>query len=102
VKIRQNFRDKFFYCRSTFAYIWYRYVHEKVNIAANTLNILSHIRLTLIISLCKRNRFLFCKPMLLAEYRTTVKSVGPVKPSLTKSTFCVWAHRGRIVNSLKV
>jgi hypothetical protein len=62
---------------------------SRLKIGAKTLNILSHIRLVLSTLPWKLNQLLLSRPLLLAEYRITIKSVWSVKPVSRKLIFLV-------------
>jgi hypothetical protein len=58
---------------------------NKIRIGADTEHTLPYI-----MSLWKRISRLLTRPLLVAEYRTTMKSVSPVKPISVILTFSVW------------
>jgi hypothetical protein len=66
------------------------------------LQILCYIRLILTKLLWTRNRLLHDRPLLVTEYRTTMKSIRSVKPVSTELTFRFWAPSTHTVISMKI
>jgi hypothetical protein len=62
----------------------------KTQIGGKTFDFIPRIRLVLTTLLRKRNLRSLSRPLLVAEYRTTMKYVRPVKPVSTESAFRVF------------
>jgi hypothetical protein len=52
--------------------------------------------------LFKCNRLMLCRPLVITEYRTTMKSFRPTKPVSTESTFRFWTYTACTVILFKI
>lgn len=87
--------------KASVKFLWHSSTQNVKIIDALILHVLPYGRLSLLTLFRKWNRLLLRTLVLVTEHRTTLKSVLPVKPISTKSTFSVWGPNVQTVIFVK-